>query len=65
MPAMILTLPPYLLHTSISILNTRFNRSAQLSKDYLEAVKILEEVKPKRIVSNNTGIAYKAVEMGI
>ena len=36
-----------------------------ISKDYFEAVKILEQVKPKRIVSNNTGIAYKAFEMGI
>jgi putative protease len=36
-----------------------------IGKDYLEAVKILEQVKPKRIVSNNTGIAYKAFEMGI
>jgi len=36
-----------------------------IGKDYLEAVKILEQVKPKRIVSNNTGIAYKAFEMNI
>tara|TARA_R110002072_G_scaffold283828_1_gene447484 strand:+ start:23357 stop:25669 length:2313 start_codon:yes stop_codon:yes gene_type:complete len=36
-----------------------------IGKDYLEAVKILEQVLPKRIVSNNTGIAYKAYEMGI
>lgn len=36
-----------------------------IGKDYLEAVKILEEVKPKRIVTNNTGIAYKAFELGI
>jgi putative protease len=36
-----------------------------IGKDYLEAVKILEEVRPKHIVSNNTGIAYKAFEMGI
>lgn len=36
-----------------------------IGKDYLEAVKILQQVKPKRIVSNNTGIAYKAFEMGI
>ena len=36
-----------------------------IGKDYLEAVKILEQVKPDRIVSNNTGIAYKAFEMGI
>ena len=36
-----------------------------IGKDYIEAVKVLEQVKPKRIVSNNTGIAYKAVELGI
>ena len=36
-----------------------------IGKDYLEAVKILEQVKPKRIVSNNTGIAYKAFELDI
>lgn len=36
-----------------------------IGKDYAEAVKILEQVQPKRIVSNNTGIAYKAYEMGI
>ena len=36
-----------------------------IGKDYLEAVKVLEQVKPKHIVSNNTGVAYKAFEMGI
>ncbi|MEC4726915.1 U32 family peptidase [Shewanella sp. D64] len=36
-----------------------------IGKDYLEAVRILEQVKPKRIVTNNTGVAYKAFEMGI
>ncbi len=36
-----------------------------IGKDYIEAVKILEQVQPTRIVSNNTGIAYKAFEMGI
>ncbi|MFT7561380.1 MAG: putative protease [Flavobacteriales bacterium] len=36
-----------------------------IGKDYLEAIKVLEEVQPKHIVSNNTGIAYKAFEMGI
>jgi putative protease len=36
-----------------------------IGKDYIEAVKILEQVKPTRIVSNNTGIAYKAFEMNI
>ena len=36
-----------------------------IGKDYLEAVRILEICKPKRIVTNNSGIAYKAYEMGI
>jgi len=36
-----------------------------IGKDYIEAVKILEEVKPKRIVTNNTGIAFRAYELGI
>lgn len=36
-----------------------------IGKDYIEAVNVLEQVKPKRIVSNNTGIAYKAFEMGV
>ena len=36
-----------------------------IGKDYLESVKVLEEIRPKHIVSNNTGIAYKAFEMGI
>lgn len=36
-----------------------------IGKDYDEAVKVLEQVRPKRIVSNNTGVAYKAFEMGI
>lgn len=36
-----------------------------IGKDYDEAVRILEVVKPARIVTNNTGIAYKAYEMGI
>lgn len=36
-----------------------------IGKDYIESVRILEQVKPKRIVTNNTGIAYKAYEMGI
>jgi len=35
-----------------------------IGKDYIEAVRILEQIKPARIVSNNTGIAYKAFEMG-
>lgn len=36
-----------------------------IGKDYSEAVRLLEEVKPKRIVSNNTGVAYKAFELNI
>ncbi len=36
-----------------------------IGKDYEEAVKILQQVKPERIVSNNTGIAYKAFELNI
>mgnify|MGYP003385745274 FL=1 len=36
-----------------------------IGKDYDESVKILEVVKPARIVTNNTGIAYKAFEMNI
>ncbi|GGI78331.1 peptidase U32 [Shewanella hanedai] len=36
-----------------------------IGKDYLEAVRILEQVKPQRIVTNNTGVAYKAFEMNI
>ncbi|WP_300373946.1 peptidase U32 family protein [Methyloprofundus sp.] len=36
-----------------------------IGKDYDESVRILEQVRPKRLVSNNTGIAYKAFEMDI
>jgi len=36
-----------------------------IGKDYDESVRLLEHARPKRIVSNNTGIAYKAFEMGI
>jgi putative protease len=36
-----------------------------IGKDYIEAVKILEIIKPEKIVTNNTGVAYKAFEMGI
>lgn len=36
-----------------------------IGKDYNEAIKVLEQAKPKRIVSNNTGVAFKAYEMGI
>ncbi|UCX04606.1 peptidase U32 family protein [Shewanella glacialimarina] len=36
-----------------------------IGKDYLESVRLLETVKPKRIVSNNTGVAFIATNMGI
>lgn len=36
-----------------------------IGKDYDSAVEILEVIKPKKIVSNNTGVAYKAYELGI
>ena len=36
-----------------------------IGKDYLEAIRVLEEVRPKSIVSNNTGIAYQAFAMNI
>ena len=36
-----------------------------IGKDYDESVRLLEHVRPERIVSNNTGVAYKAFEMGI
>ncbi|MEH6824713.1 MAG: U32 family peptidase, partial [Motiliproteus sp.] len=36
-----------------------------IGKDYIEAVRLLEQVRPERIVSNNTGVAYKAFEMDI
>lgn len=36
-----------------------------IGKDYDESVRLLEQVRPQRIVSNNTGVAYKAFEMGI
>lgn len=36
-----------------------------IGKDYNESIRLLDVVKPKRIVSNNTGIALKAVELGI
>ena len=36
-----------------------------IGKDYLEAVNILKKVRPKRIVTNNTGIAYQAFDMQI
>ena len=39
--------------------------AVQIGKDYNEAVKILEILRPSKIVTNNTGVAYKAYEMGI
>ena len=36
-----------------------------IGKDYIEALRVLEHVQPSRIVTNNTGIAYKAFEKGI
>ena len=36
-----------------------------IGKDYLEAVRLLEVVKPQQIVSNNTGVAFAANKMGI
>lgn len=36
-----------------------------IGKDYLEAVNFLQQVKPQRIVSNNSGIAYQAAALNI
>ena len=36
-----------------------------IGKDYDESVRLLEHIRPARIVTNNTGIAYIAYEMGI
>jgi len=36
-----------------------------IGKDYDVALNILEQVKPKLIVTNNTGIAFRAYELGI
>jgi len=36
-----------------------------IGKDYDESVRLLEHIRPERIVSNNTGIAFVANEMGI
>lgn len=36
-----------------------------IGKDYDVALNILEKVKPELIVTNNTGIAYRAYELGI
>jgi putative protease len=39
--------------------------SVLIGKDYVAAVALLEQVQPKRIVTNNTGIAYEAYKKGI
>ncbi|NQZ88211.1 MAG: U32 family peptidase [Saccharospirillaceae bacterium] len=39
--------------------------SVLIGKDYDVAVNILEQVRPKLIVTNNTGIAYEANRLGI
>jgi putative protease len=39
--------------------------SVLIGKDYASAVALLDQVKPKRIVTNNTGIAYEAYKKGV
>lgn len=39
--------------------------SVLIGNDFAAAVDILQQVQPKRIVTNNTGIAYEANRMGI
>lgn len=39
--------------------------SVLIGKDYDAAVVFLEQLRPSRIVTNNTGVAYKAFQMGI
>ncbi|MFT5277050.1 MAG: putative protease [Glaciecola sp.] len=39
--------------------------SVLIGKDYDAALNILEQVKPELIVTNNTGIAHRAYELGI
>tara|TARA_R110001583_G_scaffold39399_7_gene126270 strand:+ start:1267 stop:3591 length:2325 start_codon:yes stop_codon:yes gene_type:complete len=39
--------------------------SVLIGKDYDAALTILQQVKPKLIVTNNTGIAYEAYQLGI
>ena len=39
--------------------------SVLIGKDYDAALNILQQVKPKLIVTNNTGIAYEAYRLGI
>jgi putative protease len=55
-------------HIDLLIRNPRFIPwfpAVLIGKDYDESVKILEVVKPKRIITNNTGIAFIANELGI
>jgi len=39
--------------------------SVLIGEDYIAAIKFLQQIKPKQIVTNNTGIAYKAYKLGI
>jgi putative protease len=39
--------------------------SVLIGKDYASAVALLDQVQPKRIVTNNTGIAYEAYKRGV
>ena len=39
--------------------------SILIGEDYLAAVEFLEQLQPKRIVTNNTGIAFEAYKKGI
>ncbi|MDM8160220.1 DUF3656 domain-containing protein [Labilibaculum sp. K2S] len=39
--------------------------SVIIGEDYTAAVEFLKQLKPKLIVANNTGIAYKAYQLGI
>ena len=55
-------------HINIFIENPRlipWFPAVLIGKDYDESVRLLEAVRPERIVSNNTGVAYKAYEMDI
>jgi U32 family peptidase len=55
-------------HSDILLRNPRlipWFPAVLIGKDYIEAIKILNVVKPAKIVSNNTGVAYKAYELGI
>jgi len=55
-------------HIDLLIRNPRFIPwfpAVLIGKDYDEAVRILEIVKPKKIVTNNTGVAFIAYELGI